>query len=111
LRAPAEAGRAIARAWRDPCIRDDPRRLRRRAQGAGGATHTRLGLFNFLWGGLRIADIRNPDQPAEIGYFRPGDACTGHVRYLPAKGQIWLTCVNSGFWVLAIKPELLRALR
>lgn len=70
------------------------------------ATDTRLGLFNFLWAGLRIADLRDPTKPVEIAYFKPGDACGGHVRYIPATGQIWLTCTASGFYVLELEPQL-----
>jgi len=66
---------------------------------------TRLGLFNFMWAGLRIADLRDPKHPVEIAYFKPGDACTGHVRYLPKTGAIWLTCVNN-FYVLELTPRL-----
>ena len=68
---------------------------------------TRLGLFNFLWAGLRIVDIRNPKQPVEVAYFKPGDACGGHVRYVAKTGDIWLSCGQSGFYVL----ELSRAVR
>jgi hypothetical protein len=74
------------------------------------ATDTRLGLFNYLWAGLRIVDIRNPRQPREVAYFKPGDGCGGHVRYLPATGQIWLACAASGFYVLELKPEVRAAL-
>lgn len=70
------------------------------------ATHTRLGLFNFLWAGLRIADLKNPAEPVEVAYFKPGDACGGHVRYLPETGQIWLSCGQSGFYVLELTPQL-----
>ncbi len=70
------------------------------------ANDTRLGLFNFMWAGLRIVDIRDPAKPAEIGYFKPGDVCTGHVRYIAKpggkRGQIWLVCNASGFHVLAL---------
>lgn len=72
------------------------------------ATDTRLGLFNFMWAGLRIADIRNPAKPAEIAYFKPGDVCTGHVRYVPKSGHIWLTCAKSGFWVLELSDAVRR---
>jgi hypothetical protein len=74
------------------------------------ATDTRLGLFNFMWAGLRIADLRDPARPVEVAYFKPGDACTGHVRYLPDTGQIWFTCAASGFWVIELRPELRAAL-
>jgi len=74
------------------------------------ATQTRLGLFNFLWAGLRIVDLKNPAQPVEVAYFKPGDACGGHVRYLPKTGDIWLSCGQSGFYVLQLRPELRAAL-
>jgi hypothetical protein len=69
-------------------------------------TQTRLGLFNFLWAGLRIVDLKVPGKPVEVAYFKPGDACGGHVRYLPATGDIWLSCGQSGFYVLELDPAL-----
>jgi hypothetical protein len=74
------------------------------------ATQTRAGLFNFMWAGLRIVDIRKPAQPKEVAYFKPGDACGGHVRYIPRTGDIWLVCGGSGFYVLQLKPEVRAAL-
>lgn len=70
------------------------------------ATDTKLGLFNFMWGGLRIADLRNPAAPKEVAYFKPGDVCTGHVRYLPKSGQVWVVCNASGFHVLELQPKV-----
>jgi hypothetical protein len=70
---------------------------------------TRLGLFNFMWAGLRIVDLREPTRPVEVAYFKPGDACSGYVRYIPRTGQIWLSCVASGFYVLELSPELRRS--
>ena len=70
------------------------------------ASNTHLGLFNFAWAGLRIADLRNPSKPVEVGYFKPGDFCTGHVRYFPETGVLWAVCGQSGFYVLQLSPEL-----
>lgn len=70
------------------------------------AQDTRLGLFNFMWGGLRIADLRQPASPVEVAYFKPGDVCTGHVRYSERNGQIWLVCAASGFHVLELDPRI-----
>lgn len=70
------------------------------------AIDTRLGLFNFMWAGMRIADLRNPTNPKEIAYFKPGDACTGQARYVKETGHIWFTCAKSGFHVLELKSEL-----
>ncbi|MBB5687816.1 LVIVD repeat-containing protein [Sphingobium boeckii] len=69
-------------------------------------TDTHLGLFPFMYAGLRIADLRNPSDPVEIAYFKPGDACMSHVRYVAKTGHIWFACTESGFWVIALKPEL-----
>ena len=70
------------------------------------ATNTRLGLFNFLWAGLRIVDLKSPATPVEVAYFKPGDACGGHVRYVANTGHIWLSCGQSGFYVLELEPQL-----
>lgn len=74
------------------------------------AEDTRLGLFTFMYAGLRIADLRDPRNPVEIAYFKPGDPCMSHVHYDSARGQIWVACNASGFWVLSLKPELRAAL-
>ena len=74
------------------------------------ATDTRLGLFQFLWAGLRIVDLRDPKHPVEVAYFKPGDACGGHVRYLPQTGHIWLSCGQSGFYVIELQPNVRKAL-
>jgi hypothetical protein len=74
------------------------------------ATDTRLGLFPFMFAGLRIADLRDPANPVEVAYFKPGDACMSHVRYVADSGQIWLACQDSGFWVIELQPQLRREL-
>ncbi|MEY2942648.1 MAG: hypothetical protein RLY97_662 [Pseudomonadota bacterium] len=74
------------------------------------ATNTRLGLFSFMAAGLRIVDLRTPANPVEIAYFKPGDACMSHVRYVPQTGHIWFACVESGFHIIALKPALRKAL-
>jgi len=90
--------------------------------------NTRLGLFPFATGGLRIVDLRNPAKPVEVGYYKPGanpntvlngkglhwldlndritDSCMSHVRYLPESGQIWFACITTGFHVIELTPEL-----
>lgn len=73
------------------------------------ASDTRLGLFNFMWAGLRIADLTDPANPREVAYFKPGDACSGHVRYRPETGHIWLTCAASGLWILELSPQVRKA--
>jgi hypothetical protein len=68
--------------------------------------HTRLGLFNFMWAGMRIADLRDPGKPVEVAYFKPGDACGGHARYVQQTGDIWFACGKSGFYVIELKSDL-----
>lgn len=75
------------------------------------AVDTRLGLFQFMWAGLRIVDIRDPANPVEIAYFKPGDACGGHVRYVQDTGHIWLSCGQSGFYVLELADAVRARLR
>ena len=74
------------------------------------ATNTRLGLFPFTWAGLRIVDLRDPSKPAEVAYFKPGDSCMSHARYLQDTGHIWFACRDSGFYVIELRPELRTAL-
>lgn len=69
-------------------------------------TNTRLGLFPFMYAGLRIADLRNPAKPTEVAYFKPGDPCMSHVRYVAGTGQIWFSCLLSGFYVIELEPDL-----
>ena len=70
-----------------------------------------------MWNaGLRVFDVRNPKQPAEVAYFNPGDVdptsnvdldhAWGHIRDLPDKGQIWFGTADGGFWVVGIGPKL-----
>jgi hypothetical protein len=59
-----------------------------------------------MYAGLRIADLRDPTNPVEVAYFKPGDACMSHVRYQPDTGRIWFACMDSGLWIIELKPEL-----
>jgi hypothetical protein len=74
------------------------------------ASDTRLGLFTMTWAGLRIVDLRNPASPVEVAYFKPGDSCMTHTRYVKETGQIWFGCQQSGFYVIELKPELRKSL-
>jgi hypothetical protein len=70
-----------------------------------------------MWNaGIRVFDVRNPRQPTEVAYFNPGDidplASTqldqawGHIRYVPASGQIWFATEWGGFWVVRIEGQV-----
>jgi len=69
------------------------------------AVKTRLGLFPFIWAGLRIVDLRDPPKPVEIAYFKPGGTCMTRARYVPDTGHIWFAC-QSGFYAIELRPEL-----
>lgn len=79
-------------------------------QDVDDADNTTLGLFPFMYAGLRIADLRNPADPREIAYFKPGDPCMSHVHFVKDSGQIWFACNASGFYVIALKPQLRKSL-
>lgn len=74
------------------------------------ATNTHLALVPFMWAGLRIVDLRDPKNPTEVAYFKPGDACMSHVHTDARTGQIWFACTYSGFYVIQLKPEVNAAL-
>ena len=80
-------------------------------QDVDDADYTRLGLFGMTFAGLRIADLRDPAVPREVAYFKPGDPCMSHVRYVPQAGEIWFACNASGFYVIRLKPQVRAALR
>ena len=75
-------------------------------QDVDNSADTRLGLFTFMFAGLRIVDLRKPANPVEIAYFKPGDPCMSHVRYRPESGQIWFACNASGFYVVEVKAAV-----
>jgi hypothetical protein len=81
-----------------------------------------LGLFPMYNSGLRVADIRDPRRPVEIGYFNPPtdrdtlwggtygrkpdviDLTPTNVRYRPETGHIWMASISSGFRVVELTP-------
>ena len=88
---------------------------------------TRLGLFPMSMGGLRIADLRDPAHPKELGYYIPGanpgttldpglarccfdpavaQFVHSYIRYRPEKRQIWLTSWTGGFHIIELAPEV-----
>ena len=75
-----------------------------------------------MWNaGLRIVDLRDPEQPREVGYFNPGavwgmgerpnlDKAWSHVRYDERTGHIWFASEIGGFWVVELEPQVRDAL-
>ena len=70
-----------------------------------------------MWNsGVRIFDVRNPEQPTELAYFNPGDVdptsgvtldhAWGHIRYIAKTGQIWFATADGGFWVTRLEGRV-----
>jgi hypothetical protein len=68
---------------------------------------------SFILSGLRVFDIRNPEQPREIAYYNtpkeptiPGDAPTSFAMsspsFAPERGEIWYSDGNSGFYAVRV---------
>lgn len=98
------------------------------------ADDTTFAMVSMWNAGLRIFDVRDPDQPREVAYFNPGqvaselelaldplailglvsgnglDRAWAHVRYRPETGHLWLTTATGGFWVLELAPQVRDAL-
>jgi hypothetical protein len=80
------------------------------------ATDTTFVMASMWNAGLRVFDVRDPKQPAEVAYFNPGDVdpstntkldqAWAHIRYLPKTGEIWFTTASGGFWVVRIEGQL-----
>jgi hypothetical protein len=90
---------------------------------------TTIGLFGFMSGGLRIADLRDPTNPVEVAYYKPGanpDArlqnagihssnlyfndkvtdSTGSINvYDKETGYIWFVGQTTGFHVVDLQPQ------
>lgn len=82
----------------------------------------RLGLFPMYNAGLRVADLSDPANPKEVGYFNPPpglntkygptygpqdgiiDLSGSNVRYVPETGHIWFVSMTSGFHVVELTP-------
>ena len=91
---------------------------------------TKLGLFGMTGAGLRVVDLRDPANPREVAYYKPGanpvttlqpagahvsnfyynpdvtDACGSRNWYVPETGQIWFTCQSNGFFIAELSPEV-----
>jgi hypothetical protein len=82
----------------------------------------RLGLFPMYNAGLRVADLSDPANPKEVGYFNPApdldtkygntygpqgdriDLSGSNIRYHPQTGHIWFVSMTSGFHVVELAP-------
>jgi hypothetical protein len=68
----------------------------------------------FIASGLRLFDIRDPYAPKEIAYFNgpigpalnrtegPSAYAMSSAAFVPARGEIWYSDGNSGFWAFKV---------
>jgi hypothetical protein len=100
-------------------------------QNVDDPTDTTFAMVSMWNSGLRLFDVRDPDQPREVAYFNPGqfpltplsfaggsldrvfglgrtslDIAWGHVRYDERTGLIWAATRTGGFWVLQLQPQV-----
>lgn len=81
-----------------------------------------VSFFSWYASGLRVVDIRDIANPAEIAYYNPPpnpdtefytrsiwsqnnqfvDATVSYVRYRPKTGHIWVNSVQNGFQILEL---------
>jgi len=90
--------------------------------GVGQVRDTNAAFFSWYGAGLRVADIRDIENPTEIAYYNPppnpntkfqqysiwsqntlfADGTPSYVRYRPETGHIWVVSVQNGFQILEL---------
>jgi hypothetical protein len=92
--------------------------------GVDDERDTKRAFFTYYSGGLRVFDVRDPENPKEIGYYHPAgtaktalppalpttpddtrpevDMATSVIRYRPETGHIWMVSVAGGFQILKL---------
>jgi hypothetical protein len=75
---------------------------------------TKFVMLSMWNAGMRVVDVRNPEEPREVAYFNPAmipgrlDQAWGHVRYVAETGHIWFSTATGGFWVVQLQGQVLR---
>jgi len=70
------------------------------------AKNAHFAAVNFGSAGLRIFDIHNPAQPYEVAYYNHGAMVHGGVGYYDASRGLIYAAGGTGFWVLALEPQV-----
>ena len=68
--------------------------------------NAKFAAVNFGAAGLRIFDIRHPENPHEVAYFNHGSLVHAGVGYYDAARGLIYAAGSSGFWVLKIEPQV-----
>ncbi len=68
--------------------------------------NAKFAAVNFGEAGLRIFDIRQPDNPSEVAYFNHGSLVHGGIGYYDAARGLIYAAGNTGFWVLRVEPQV-----
>jgi hypothetical protein len=81
------------------------------------AANTHFVMASMWNAGVRIFDVRNPQVPAEVAYFNPGDVAPpggptkldhvwGHIHYDATTGNIWFASAIGGFFVVRMEDQV-----
>ena len=94
------------------------------------AENTHFAIASMQNAGIRVFDVMDPHNPAEVAYFNPGDVFNpednpstpdtneakdgkvtldyawAHSRYVPDKHQIWFATRAGGFWVIELEKDV-----
>ena len=70
----------------------------------------KFAAVNFGTAGLRIFDIRQPENPREVAYYNHGNMVHGGVGYYDAKRGLIYAAGGSGFLVLRVEPQVRKQL-
>lgn len=69
-------------------------------------TNARFAAVSFGTAGLRVFDIRNPNEPIEVAYFNQGPLVHAGVSYYDASRGLIYAPSSDGFKVLEIQPQV-----
>ena len=73
--------------------------------------NAKFAAVNFVSAGLRIFDIRNPEEPTEVAYVNHGFMIHGGVGHYDAARGLIYAAGNSGLWIPKLQPQVRKELR
>jgi hypothetical protein len=75
-------------------------------------TNTTFVMASMWNSGIRVFDVRHPDEPKEVAYFNPADIggtldhTWGHLHWDPVTHDIWFASAAGGFWVVHMEDQV-----